>query len=533
MLNAVLADDEPIIIKGLKKLIPWEELGVSIIGEAWTGKGLLELIDQHEPDLVITDISMPDGSGIDVIKAIQLRRLHTKVVFISAYQEFSYAKDAIAYGAVDYLVKPIDKVMLANAVTKAVTLLREENEEQSSKSKLEVYEKKDKKTQMEELFDRLTEGDIRSDEAERKLTLLDVEFPFPAYTVMAFGLDKQAEDGRWGEHEKRLVWFAVANVVEEMILQHWSGLIIRKADSLCAIVNHDSVQAMASLAEEMVQQISYYLKVSVSIGIGRPVPGLDELKDSWLTSIAALKSCYFTGGQRAIPWTPVPPIPGERPASDKKLHEIREAVVQALLSKDGQLLSRELEQLYALIAAMSQGRQESAVTAGYALLRELVEELQEVGIPFAESDTEQQAWLQPMHASASFEELKQFISRTVRGMLEQLQLAGGGKETHQMRVVKEYIELHYHENITLESMASMVYMNPYYFSSFFKKHTRQNFKQYVTEIRMKQAVKLLLHTDLMVYEIAGRVGYNNARQFSDMFKKRFGKLPQEYKTQRQ
>lgn len=75
----------------------------------------------------------------------------------------------------------------------------------------------------------------------------------------------------------------------------------------------------------------------------------------------------------------------------------------------------------------------------------------------------------------------------------------------------------------------MVYMNPYYFSSFFKKHTGQNFKQYVTEVRMRHALRLLLESDLMVYEIAERVGYNNARHFSDMFKRKFSKLPQEYK----
>ncbi|MNH35623.1 HTH-type transcriptional regulator YesS [compost metagenome] len=91
------------------------------------------------------------------------------------------------------------------------------------------------------------------------------------------------------------------------------------------------------------------------------------------------------------------------------------------------------------------------------------------------------------------------------------------------------MEEHYAENITLESMAALIYMNPYYFSSFFKKHTRKNFKQYLTEERMKHALRLLLESELMIYEIAERVGYNNARHFSDMFKKVYGKLPQEYR----
>src|SRR5690349_18025709 len=81
MINVIIADDEPMIIRGLRKLIPWEELGIQIVGEAWTGRGLLELVQQHRPSLVVTDISMPDGTGIDVLKEIARLGFHTKVIF--------------------------------------------------------------------------------------------------------------------------------------------------------------------------------------------------------------------------------------------------------------------------------------------------------------------------------------------------------------------------------------------------------------------------------------------------------------------
>ncbi|MOA31940.1 HTH-type transcriptional regulator YesS [compost metagenome] len=105
----------------------------------------------------------------------------------------------------------------------------------------------------------------------------------------------------------------------------------------------------------------------------------------------------------------------------------------------------------------------------------------------------------------------------------------GGKEMLQGAKVKKYIQEHYADNITLESLSDMFYMNPYYFSSFFKKHIGENFKTYLTNIRMEHAHSMLMLTDMMVYEIAERVGYNNARHFSNMFKKKYGKLPLEYK----
>ncbi|SFK78271.1 two-component system, response regulator YesN [Paenibacillus sp. 1_12] len=525
MLKAVMADDEPIIIKGLKKLIPWEAMGVEIVGEAWTGSGLLQLIEEHKPDLVITDISMPDGSGIDVIKEIEKRELRTRVIFISAYQEFSYAKDAIAYGAVEYLVKPIDKGLLIDAVNKALLLLREHHEGQSSKHKLAVYEQKDRKTQIEELLDRLTEGDIRGNEATRKLQELSLQVSNELLTVMVVSFVKQEDDGRWGDHENRLVLFAITNVIEEMLQQRAGGFVMRKHDSLCIIVNHSDTQSIQKLAEEMVLQIYYYLKIDISIGFGCPVHKLKELRTSYISAIAALKNQYFAGMLSVIPWTF---MSQDHPISERKLKERVAALFQAMLNKDDASLSEELDQLFHMIAATSQGSKEIAVTTCFAMIRELVEKIHEISMELQELEQEQQKWLLEMQQIQKYEELKQFVSGRVRELADRLLFIG--KEGQQLKLVKEYIEQHFNENITLESMAAMLYMNPYYFSSFFKKHTRVNFKHYVTEIRMKHAVKLLLHTDLLVYEIAEKVGYNNARHFSDMFKKQFGKLPQEYKS---
>lgn len=530
MLNAILADDEPIIIKGLKKLIPWQDLGIQIVGEAMTGRGLLELIEQLHPDLVVTDISMPDGSGIDVIKEIQKKQLRTKVIFISAYQEFSYAKDALAFGAVEYLVKPIERNLLLEAVNKAMTLLQVETEGQSSKGKLAVYEQKDKKTQTEELFDRLTEGDILGDEAERKLQALGIEAAGPWFSVFMIELEHvQAEDDRWGEHEKRLILFAISNMADELIEPYGGGMVIRKAENLCVIIHHKDAGGMLSLAQEMLDKILFYLKIHVTISIGESVTALMGIKHAYTTAAQTLKFSYFNQRGAVIPWVT---SSQETLQTEWQLAELTQQLLQALMAKEKERLMLSLTALFQHVEALSKGSKEAAVTSCYSMLMELAEELAEVGITAGASVREREDWLGIMHQFHRYADLISFVTDRAVEMLEQLQIAGGSKEVQQMKFVKAFIEEHYDENITLESMASKVYMNSYYFSSFFKKHTNENFKQYVTNIRMKHAVRLLLQTDLMVYEIAEQVGYNNARQFSDMFKKCYGKLPQEYKNQK-
>ncbi|OCT12155.1 AraC family transcriptional regulator [Paenibacillus pectinilyticus] len=529
MLNAILADDEPIIIKGLKKLIPWEELGIAIVGEAMTGRSLMEQIEDKLPDLVITDISMPDGSGIDVIKEVQRRQLHTKIIFISAYQEFSYAKDALAFGAVDYLVKPIEKSLLLEAVGKAMTQLREANEDQSSKGKLAVYEQKDRKTQLEELFDRLTQGDIRWEEAGRKLEALNTQFVGPCFSVLYVELAHvQLQDGRWGEHEKRLLGFAVSNLVDELIQFYGSGLVIRKGENLCVIVNHFRIEDdLERLASEMRDKILYYLKIHVTICIGRPALNLQDIRKSYISAIETMNYSYFENDGTILSWSQNEQHGG----SEQLLADAKQAVIKAVITKEKQQLQELLGSFFEHAAINANGRKETAVLLVYAMLTDLMEEMSVVGIDLQVSPEQRKDWQQRMHQFYRYSDLTDFISDRMLDILEQVSTAGGSREAQQMRIIKEYIEEHYSENITLESMASQVFMNPYYFSSFFKKHTHENFKQYVTNIRMKNAVRLLLQTDLLVYEIAEQVGYHNPRQFSDMFKKSYGKLPQEYKSQ--
>jgi two-component system response regulator YesN len=529
VLNAILADDEPIIIKGLKKLIPWEELGIVIVGEAMTGRSLMEQIERKQPDLVITDISMPDGSGIDVIKEVQKRQLRTKIIFISAYQEFSYAKDALAFGAVDYLVKPIEKRLLLEAVSKAMTQLQEANEDQSSKGKLAVYEQKDRKTQIEELFDRLTQGDIRWEEADRKLQTLNTQFTGKCFSVLYVELAHvQLQDGRWGEHEKRLLVFAVSNLVDELIQLYGSGLVIRKGENLCVIVNHIRVEDdLQCLAIEMRDKILFYLKIHVTICIGIPAISLQDIRKSYMSAVETMNYSYFEKEGTILSWSQNE----QRVATDQRLADAKQAVITAVIAKEKQQVQEQLESFFEHAVTNANGSKESVVLIAYALLTDLMEEMSSVGIDLQISPEQRKDWQQQMHQFYRFSDLTTFITVRILDILEQVSMTGGTREAQQMKIIKEYIEVHYSENITLESMASQVFMNPYYFSSFFKKHMHENFKQYVTNIRMKNAVRLLLHTDLLVYEIAEQVGYQNPRQFSDMFKKSYGKLPHEYKSQ--
>lgn len=124
--GVLLADDEPFIVRGLKKIIPWEELGFRIVGEASEGREAAALLEEKRPDIAVSDICMPGMSGLEMLRLVSLSKLPVKVIFISAHRDFAFAREAIALGAVDYLVKPLGVDDLKSALRRAVELIEKD-----------------------------------------------------------------------------------------------------------------------------------------------------------------------------------------------------------------------------------------------------------------------------------------------------------------------------------------------------------------------------------------------------------------------
>ena len=110
--RVILVDDEPVILRSLRVAVPWEELGLEIVGEARGGEAALELIRELSPHMVISDIRMPGMDGITLMKEVLAENANRLFIFVSGYGEFEYAREALREGAFDYLLKPIDPALL-------------------------------------------------------------------------------------------------------------------------------------------------------------------------------------------------------------------------------------------------------------------------------------------------------------------------------------------------------------------------------------------------------------------------------------
>lgn len=528
MIRVLLADDEPMILKGLRKIIHWENYGLEIIGEAKEGKSLWKLARQLKPDIVITDIEMPHMSGIDFIKKLRDRNFGIKVLFISAYEDFAYAKSAIEYGASGYLVKPLDQNLLIQELEKMKDLIKEEESYSRRERELAVYKKKIEKESLVDWFLEMIDGSVQPNDLKEKREYLTSHFPAPLFTSLLISVDHKA-DGKedWHDSEKQLLYFAVQNLIDESLSEKTKGCILnRQGNIFSVIVNHNFEEQALELSKNIVERAKNLLKINVIVGIGDSVP-LKELSKSFNHAKKNLQYYYFLAPVKIISSNeykkPTQKITAE------SLTRKRKMLFYSIMSEDQNEINKKLEKFFTWLVAISDERYVITVSTCFSVLSELLEEFRQLGVKSKLKKGNQEI-LNDLHAMKTFIQLKEYVRSMIDDLMQQIEQFNNNKENLQIKIVKDYIEENYHQDITLESMASLIHMNPYYFSSFFKKHTKTNFKKYLTDIRMKEALRLLLKKDLLVYEVAERVGYKNVRQFSDMFKKYYKKLPSEYRA---
>lgn len=523
-IRMILADDEPVILRGLKMLIDWEALGIEIAGEAYDGNELIELIDRCNPDLIVSDICMPGQSGIDVLRYVQASRRTPKVVFISAHKEFDYAQEALKYGALDYLVKPVNTDQLKQVIQKAVFLIRDETEEERNREKLQHLERDNKDRSFEELLDRLTDGDNNAVLAlQKSLNLNDGKHAAVCVGDYSRGVQDQI---RWQKRERKLIDFAITNVMRESLKNIPNSLFFRKGDIFCYLILSDDCNLPIQVSKTVRDQVRNYLKLDMTIGVGGAVSSLQEAAVSFRQALEALDWAYFLSPGHVITYDTSP----AEPAVQLRIEEMQSQLLEHLIESVGpEALHEPLSRLLLAIKQAAAGNKHTVVSGIYDTLITLRQELQTLGVSLESYNEEFRILLKRISDFDTLQEVETYVGEFIADIHPLVKSRLGNKEHVQIKRVKEYIEANYAQNITLDLIARLIYMNPSYFSTFFKKHTGQNYKQYLTEIRMKHARQMLLHSDLMVYEIAEKVGYNSARLFSDMFRKHYSQIPQEFR----
>ncbi|MNZ75282.1 HTH-type transcriptional regulator YesS [compost metagenome] len=422
-------------------------------------------------------------------------------------------------------MKPVIKQQLEDVLVRTMALVTEQNEQSIRKSKLQHLEKKNRNEELQEALVRLTDGSLPAQSEAYHMLVEELNGPQYSVAVLEADLLPEATD-RWSDKEGRLIDFAISNILQEMVVAPGKGHICMREGKHVLVVSHNGEAEALELANQIKETIKGYLKLDASIGMSRPVMAFSQIAGAYERAGQALDNKYFIGLNEVILYAPNE----TKTVYDKELYAMQKDVVAGLMNNSSRDVETSLLKLLAAIKSMSYGDRTLAVTTCLSSVMSMLNELSTSGVRLPVESLGMRDLQHRLGAYETFEWMQNDIVRLFDYVFRSMEVDSGNKDKLLMAKVTKYIEEHYAEDITLESVSGLAFMNPYYFSSFFKKHMKQNFKQYVTEVRMKQAVRLLIHTDQMVYEIAENVGYNNARHFSDMFKKQYGQLPNDYRN---
>lgn len=531
MLKVFLVEDEAIIREGLRDNIPWQQYGYEYVGEAGDGEQALPLIRELKPDVLITDIKMPFMDGLGLSKLVAKELPGTKIIIISGYDDFEYARQAITIGVEQYLLKPITKAMLIKTLQEVRDKIMSQREQEDYlekfRSELQEYEQFSRKR----FFDQMVEGLLSVEEIYEEAGRLSMDIHASCYNLVLYCVqskENRDQDALMELRDGLLQAFAEAqeyltvrqNVTTYAILIKGDWEQVRDSTHKCM----DLIQSMSAAYDK---DVDWYLAAST------PVGRLSSLPACYEEVSRALACRHLLPGQHVLTKESVHSLmPGNEEESLQNLDiaKIDPGVLRGFL-QNGQ--PAELDDF---VRGYVRGLWDAAASklfCQYLMLNVRFTAIAYVeGLGYTqESFLEGLDCVKLMTQNVTREELERYIRDMLRKALDMREQESKSQSRNIVRQAVAYIDQHYGaENISLKEVAGHINVSTNYFSAMFSQEMQQTFVEYLTTKRMEKARELLRGTDKRTAEIAALVGYKDPHYFSFVFRKTQGCTPRDYRT---
>ncbi len=518
--KVLLIDDEPIITQGLQILIDWEACGCEIAGCASDGREGLDMIKSLQPDIVISDIRMPNCSGIDMIR--QALAIHPcGFIILSGYSDFSYAKQCMSLGVQEYLLKPVVESELIQALEKVREQLALQRKTQSALTQLEDVSQQLSALALDDVLRDMMNSYFETDE-DLKIALADYDISLaPGHTYLAAAFQAAAPENISGLRQELLAGLSALGI-PFLLYYHGSNTYL----GIFSLPLDTPPDFFTEQLTELHQKMSMQAHGGLCIGVGRPYPCASHLPVSCKQALFALSYKIIRGASSVNPFD----------SSLKNAHFIQtlpdglwDAYRQSLMQSNFASITSSIHKVFHYLSEIADtpllGIQINALNLLMTCIQYMTES-EAAPDPDAYGNVD---FMQQISAIQTADELEKYVQNIVYSLINRSRDNELARPSELISQVENYINSNYLEDLSLMTVAQMFYISPIYLSQAFKKQTGQLYLDYVTQVKINAAKKLLLTTDLMVYEIAERLHYKDSKYFSRLFEKKTGKKPSEYR----
>lgn len=522
-LRVLIVDDEILAIEHLKDLIPWDEYGYKIVAEATDAKNALELFKKHRPQIVISDICMSGMDGLEFCSNILSVEGTTKIILLSAYKEFEYAKKAIELGVFGYLVKhEVD----SGSLLKELDKVRKELEKEESANR--IIKKHTIKDFFENDIDSSTYQNPVWNLLETKnsrfiLILLAVDTPYPVFDrkskLTQIDLDyvhktlyRQLPDGfSFIEHFKlrNQTWamlFSCSSYLGEGYLWNEFYPVALKTQELVSGLTGCSFTIVVSLPEQKIEKITKLYHESLKV----------------------LEYIPFLGKGKVLRLQDIPKS-ANSPRKPEETGPIVQKISHNLYALDFDKVKNNIEELFTKILIPSWDPDLLKACCD-ELIRILDRWCKDNFLPSPKSDTSEVRGL--IEGCYTAYELKEMFIRLFESNIAKVLDANFHNYSQKVQKAIEYLHSNYSRDISVVGVANILEVSDSHLSRIFKIETGKTLLEYLTEIRIEAAKTLLDDYNYKIYEISELVGYKTSQYFSQVFVKLTGMNPLNYRERK-
>lgn len=531
MYRIVLVDDEALIREGVSENVKWEKYGYEFAGSFENGREALAFIEGNPVDVVLTDICMPYMDGMELSGELSRNYPSVKIIILSGYDDFEYAKKALHYGVKDYLLKPITAKELGEVLLRLKEEMDREHEDKQKVSEMKQTYRRGKMLLYSDALFNLITGRKTESESRKELEEVNLTLNAGLYRVAVLRLDVYEKADRLDEKQKResaLMAFVLYNIAQEIVNDNEAGVVCQGKDRGSFILftaenKEESRELIEQICSEIVRQMNNMMQLAVNVGIGSYVTEMKDIYMSYDEALKVMEYRYVLGTNRIMEFEKI--LSGKSPADTDSILEAMELHMKEgsawKLSGDFDVLKSELRS-----HAYDSQQARTVLQRIVYMLKEICRKSDlEAGMEHEKS----KEILSQVLSAWELEEAVRLLSDYCIEVSDELDSRRnvGGKKYAVMAM--DYIERNYSDcNLGLQSVCSFLNISTSRFSTIFKAATGNTFVDVLIGIRMKKAKELLEHTDLKNYEIAEKVGFNDPHYFSIAFKRITGKTPTEY-----
>lgn len=526
MYSVFLVDDEPIVLEGIRTKIDWDNSGFSFAGEATDGEIALSMIHELKPDILITDIKMPFMDGLQLAAAVKKIQPWIKIIILSGHDEFDYAKKAISIGIEDYLLKPFTSEEVIASLKKTAEQIDRERTQLSDINKMKNELKSQEKLLQKEFLINLVHGSVETVSIMQKCQELGIDLMSRYYKILISKIESQTDNIQNQQEACSLLNSYSGSWEQTISFFHHNSWLVCILKSLTKPELEENVYRIAETIEHIATQNQ---DCTVVTAIGKTVEHLSSLPSSYDDAKNILEHSSFENQSRIISSDDIQ-LNGDS-NGDSLLHlKENDPMVDRLKYAGKNDISAIIDESMTLI---KNNPGQFKVFASYLLVdlifavSKLVETL---GGNIKEINPE---IIQRQFVDEAVQDESNFVKtleNVLNFALEYRDSKNTGRYGDIILKAKKYIEEHYADpNTTLTTVADFVCLSPNHFSTIFSQECKTTFIEYLTNVRIENAKRLLRETEMKGYDIAYECGFSDPHYFSYIFKKNTGFTPREYK----